>query len=54
MVAYVQQQLEYGGLWRLLEFSEKLDKLLEVKALGGSCTEAALQLGAPDCSDAHG
>jgi hypothetical protein len=31
MHAYVQQQLEYGRLWRLLEFSERLDKLLEVR-----------------------
>jgi hypothetical protein len=31
MSAYVQQQLEYGRLWKLLEFSEKLDKLLEVR-----------------------
>jgi hypothetical protein len=40
--SYVQAQLEYGKLWRLLEFGEKLDKLLQVGGLGGfwgiSCT----------------
>ena len=30
--AYVQQQLEWGKFWKLLEFSEKVDKLLEVLA----------------------
>ncbi len=30
MRAYVQQQLEWGKLWRLLEFSQRVDKLLEV------------------------
>lgn len=30
MSVYVQQQLEYGGLWKLLEFSQRVDKLLEV------------------------
>jgi hypothetical protein len=40
--SYVQSQLEYGKLWRLLEFGEKLDKLLQVcvgvwGAVGGVC-----------------
>ncbi|GFH14000.1 Sec3_C domain-containing protein, partial [Haematococcus lacustris] len=30
--AYVQQQLEYGKLWQLLEFSLRLSKLLEGSA----------------------
>lgn len=31
MRLYVQQQLEYGRFWKILEFSEKVDKLLEVR-----------------------
>ncbi len=30
--AYVQQQLEWGRFWKLLEFSDRIDKLLEVGA----------------------
>ncbi len=34
MQAYVQQQLEYGNVWKLLDFSHRIDKLLEVRVLG--------------------
>ncbi len=32
-MAYVQAQLEYGKLWRALEFGDKLDKLLQVSSI---------------------
>jgi hypothetical protein len=35
--AYVQSQLEYGKLWKLLEFADKADKLLQVRLLGCGC-----------------
>lgn len=37
--AYVADQLEYSKLWRLLEFGDKLEKLLQARwqgACGGS------------------
>lgn len=28
--SYIQSQLEYGKMWRLLEFADKMDRLLQV------------------------
>lgn len=33
MQAYVQQQLEWGRFWRLLEFSGRVERLLQVGLL---------------------
>ena len=41
--AYVQQQLEWGRFWKLLEFSDKVDRLLEVVGPGEVCFQ-------PGCS----
>ena len=30
--SYVQDQLEYSKFWKLLEFGDKLDKLLQVSS----------------------
>ena len=32
MRAYVRQQLEWGRFWKLLEFGDKVEKLLEVRS----------------------
>ena len=52
--AYVQEQLEWGKFWKLLQFSEKVDKLLQVGAPGcwvpashALLTPAVARAGAP-------
>jgi hypothetical protein len=35
--AYVKQQLQWGRFWKLLEISERVDKLLEVSGFSVTC-----------------
>ncbi|GAX83943.1 hypothetical protein CEUSTIGMA_g11367.t1 [Chlamydomonas eustigma] len=44
--AYVKQQLQWGRFWKLLEFSERVDKLLEVVSPSEVCFQ-------PGCSAAE-